>query len=113
MATTLALEKALQYGEGDAVGLFNQAGTELTATLAALNAWLDTQQSGGLPAHAPADSTGALALWQRQLAENNLAACDSYRQVRPALALRLDAATLGALDRAIEKLDFAAARQLL
>jgi PAS domain S-box-containing protein len=112
-ASTLALEKAVQHGEGDIDAMFDQAATELTATLAALNAWLASQQGSGVPALAPGESDGELARWQRQLAESNLAACDSYARVRPALAMRLDPARLAALDRAIEKLDFAGARQLL
>ncbi len=112
-ATTLALEKALQQDGGDIETLFDQAAIDLTATLRALKEWLSRQQGSAVPAIDPLESEGEVATWERQLAENNLAACDSYARVRPALAVRLAPDRLAALDRAIEKLDFAAARQLL
>jgi CheY-like chemotaxis protein len=108
----LVLEKSLADADQTAVpALFDAAEAELQATCAALHSWLAQQDATPAPS-APADST-RLQRWERMLAEQDLGACDAYPSLRPQLAGRLDPATLAALDRAIEQLDFAGARQLL
>ncbi len=113
-AAALALEKALQHRDRDDEldAMFAAAARELTDTLAALHSWLAQQQAPAAPVLSDSEHD-AVARWERLLAENNLAACDGYAQVRCALSARLAPQALAALDRAIERLDFAAARQLL
>ncbi|MET3131702.1 PAS domain S-box-containing protein [Oxalobacteraceae bacterium GrIS 1.11] len=114
-AAALALETALRVEPGAPAGaLFALAEGELLATLAAARAWL-ARQGETAPA-APGDATldqAALERWKALLGSQDLAACEAYAALRPALQAWLAPSDGAALDGAMERLDFKQALALL
>ncbi|HAT30833.1 MAG TPA: histidine kinase, partial [Janthinobacterium sp.] len=125
----LVLEEALRAepaGPQQVTALFALAEHELLATVAAARFWLERQDAaadeGGSGAGAPEEgrdvpepeSDGApLTRLRTLLAQRDLAACDEYGALRPALARLLGVAAAEFLEHAMAELDFERALALL
>jgi len=118
---TAACEQAIKRGERERIpALLENVGVELQLALGQARSWLAGRRlatAGGGHSDAspvqPDQEGDGIEVLKTLLAAQNIDACERYRSMRPALARHMTAQTLGVLDQAIERLDFAAALALL
>jgi PAS domain S-box-containing protein len=110
-------EQAIKRGQRERIPvLLEQVEAELRLALAQARSWLAGREpaivSGShsdAPPVQPELEGKEIEALKTLLAAQNIDACERYRSMRPALARHMTAQDLGALDHAIEQLDFAAA----
>jgi PAS domain S-box-containing protein len=113
---TAVCEQAIKGGERERIpALLEQVEAELRLALGQARSWLAGREPGIAGSHSDAPPVRAelegkeIEALKTLLAAQNIDACERYRSMRPALARHMATQDLGALDHAIERLDFAAA----